>query len=317
MRALKPEYLVPSHTRPLTGADKIENALRDYRDAIQYVHDQAVRGINRGLTPDDLAAEIKLPPHLARSPYLQPFYGNVAWSVRSMFSGNLGWFDGNSATLQPLPPRDEAELMARLAGGSGRILEQARAELDDKNYQAALQLTDYILRLDPGSSGGKDVRVRALKALGGREENANARHYYLTEAWEVENGEIARERSTPDAATARSFPLDVFFKNLRVNLNPEASADVDQKVGFVFTDTGERYTVHVRRGIAEITPALKDDLDIKVRLDSGVWKEMLARVRRPVITAGTFTYEKGSAISFLGFLRMFQPAEQKMPYALE
>ena len=48
MRERRPEHLVPSHTRPLSGADAIHAALTDYRDAIQFVHDQTIRGINRG-----------------------------------------------------------------------------------------------------------------------------------------------------------------------------------------------------------------------------------------------------------------------------
>lgn len=317
MRAHKPEFLVPSHTRPIAGAAKIEDALRDYRDAIQYVHDQAVRGINMGRTPDDLVAAVALPPHLAASPYLQPFYGKVSWSLRSMFSGHLGWFDGNSSQLQPLPPRAEAELMERLAGGRGPLVEQAEEELENKNYQAALRLTDFILRLDPGDSTGKSVRIAALTALGRREENANARHYYLTEAIEVERGEPVRTEVKPDPATARSFPLSVYFKNLRVNLDPEASADVDTKVGFVFTDVPERYTVHVRRGVAAVSPVLEDGLDIEVRLDSNAWKEMLARLRNPATTAAGFRYEKGGTLKFLNFLRLFRPAEMKVPFALE
>ncbi len=90
MRALRPAYLVPSHTRPLQGEQEIASALTDYRDAIQFVHDQTIRGINRGLTPDELATRIELPPHLASSPYLKPFYGTVEWSVRAIFDGYRG-----------------------------------------------------------------------------------------------------------------------------------------------------------------------------------------------------------------------------------
>ena len=65
MRDLNPAYLVPCHTRPIIGAQKIQEILTNYRDTIQYVHDQSIRGINAGLTPDELAEHIKLPAHLS------------------------------------------------------------------------------------------------------------------------------------------------------------------------------------------------------------------------------------------------------------
>ncbi len=71
MRALQPEHMAPSHTRPVSGADRIEEILTAYRDAIQFVHDQTIRGINRGLTPDELVREVRLPPHLRNHPYLE------------------------------------------------------------------------------------------------------------------------------------------------------------------------------------------------------------------------------------------------------
>ena len=46
MRYLEPEYLIPSHTRPLEGRANIYNKLTTYRDGIQYVHDQTVRLMN-------------------------------------------------------------------------------------------------------------------------------------------------------------------------------------------------------------------------------------------------------------------------------
>jgi alkyl sulfatase BDS1-like metallo-beta-lactamase superfamily hydrolase len=82
MRARHPEHLVPGHTRPVSGADEIAEILTAYRDAIQFVHDQTIRGMNQGLTPDELVERIELPPHLKSHPYLLEFYGTVEWSVR-------------------------------------------------------------------------------------------------------------------------------------------------------------------------------------------------------------------------------------------
>src|SRR5262249_61544206 len=52
LRRFKATAMVPSHGRPVIGVDKVEEILRNYRDAIQYVHDQTVRHMNHGLTPD-------------------------------------------------------------------------------------------------------------------------------------------------------------------------------------------------------------------------------------------------------------------------
>merc|ERR1719229_1602630 len=44
MRSLrpKPKYLVPSHTRPVVGEEKIQQLLTAYRDGISYTHDQTI-----------------------------------------------------------------------------------------------------------------------------------------------------------------------------------------------------------------------------------------------------------------------------------
>ena len=80
MRALEPEHMAPSHTRPVSGAEQISEILTAYRDAIQYVHDQTIRGMNRGLTPDELVEEVRLPPHLRRGPVQLPQTGPACCS---------------------------------------------------------------------------------------------------------------------------------------------------------------------------------------------------------------------------------------------
>lgn len=316
IRDLKPEYLVPSHGQPITGAALINRIVTDYRDAIQFVHDQSLRGINQGMTPDELVEYVKLPAHLAQSPYLQEFYGKVSWSARSMFTGNLGWFSGDSADLQPLPPKEQAEMMAEISGGETKLLGYAKQHLDKGNYQATLQLSGYVLRLNPENKKAREVRIKALIALGERESNANARHYYLTEVLEMRDNFVAQPKIKLDPQMIKRFPLSLFFDALAVNLDPVKSADLDKRVGIKFTDTGEAYTIHVRRGIAEITPGLKDNLDMLVHADSVKWKEMLVGLRAPVTpvakiryvmtTLAGFKYPKGNVIEFANFLNNFE-----------
>jgi alkyl sulfatase BDS1-like metallo-beta-lactamase superfamily hydrolase len=319
MRDLNPQYLVPCHTRPIIGAQKIQEILTNYRDAIQYVHDQSIRCINAGLTPDEMAEYIKLPPHLAEEPYLQPFYGKVSWSVRSMFTGTLGWFDGDSADLEPLTRKEQAKLIARLAGGEKELLRHARELLEEKKYQAALQLTDNLIQLNPENQEAKDVRIRALAALGEKEQNPNARHYYLTEALEIRDGFVSRTTAKPSPEAVHRIPLQSFMESLAVNLDPNAAADVNQIVGVIFPDAREAFTIHVRHGVAEIRPRSIQDLehmnlDLKVTADSLAWKEMLAKISNPLRALAGFEYNPGSAIAFGKFLRLFAPPTMKRPY---
>jgi alkyl sulfatase BDS1-like metallo-beta-lactamase superfamily hydrolase len=319
MRDLNPEYLVPCHTRPIVGAKKIQEILINYRDAIQYIHYQSIRGINAGLTPDELAEQIRLPPHLAEAPYLQPFYGNVSWSVRSMFTGNLGWFDGDAATLQPLTRKDQARLIARLAGGEKELVRHANELLEKKEFQAALELTSYLIQLNPGDAKVKDIRIKALSALGEREENPNARHYYLTEALEIREGFVSLSNAKPSPGALKDIPVGTFFELMAVNLDPKASAEVNQRVGMIFPDTQEAFTIQVRHGVAEIRPRLLEDLnrlnlDLIVRADSKLWKEMLVKIRNPLVTLAGFKYEKGNAIAFGKFLKLFEQPKMKRPF---
>jgi alkyl sulfatase BDS1-like metallo-beta-lactamase superfamily hydrolase len=320
MRAKKARVLIPSHTRPVIGEENVERVLTDYRDAIQFVHDQSIRGMNMGLTADELVEYVRLPAHLAAAPCLQPFYGTVAWSVRSMFAGSLGWFDGDSANIDPLTRRGQAELMAWVAGGEARLLERAGQALADGRFQAALKLTGDLVHLNPDNEEAKRLRVKALVALGERQANPNARHYYLTEAVEIRDGFIARTGGKPDPQLLRRLPLGGFFDAMAVNLDPAASREVDRKAGLVFPGEGRAFLIHVRRGVAEIreVPVAEAEAaaaDFIVRADSALWKEMLAKMRSPLTTLPRFEYLKGHSIGFARFLKLFAAPEPKLPYA--
>ncbi len=307
MRQLAPEHLVPSHTGPLSGASAVQAVLTDYRDAIQFVHDQTIRGMNQGLTADELAVRIRLPGHLAASPWLQEFYGTVAWSVRNIFSGHLGWFDGNPARLYPLPPRDEAARWADLAGGYEPLVAAAEAALARNDYQWVLEITDRLLRLDPTDPRPRNARVTALTALGEQQGNPNARHYYLTAAAELGEDLALSPIGVADAATLRSLPMDGFFQSLAVNLDAGKSADLLRTASFRFPDSGEQWSVIVRRGVAEVREGPLDHPDFRITVDSLVWKAMLAGTRNPAMTVATDMDIEGGRVAFLEFLALFRP----------
>ena len=113
--------------------------------------------------------------------------------------------------------------------------------------------------------------------------------------------------------------MQSFFDSMKVNLDPKASTEVNQVVGIIFPDTQEAFTIHVRYGVAEIRPrSLQEleglNLDLKVRADSKAWKEMLAKIRNPLTTLAGFKYDKGNAIAFGKFLKLFEQPTMKRPF---
>jgi len=180
-----PEFLVAGHTRPILGKAKVAEALSSYRDAIRFVFDKTIEGMNKGLTPDELVEYVKLPKRLADKDHLREYYGNMQWGIRSIFTGHLGWFDGNASNLFPLSPAEEARRIAKLAGGADVLLKRAREALADGDAQWAAQLCDHLLALNPKAAEPKRIKADALTALAEKLLTATGRNYYLTVAQEL------------------------------------------------------------------------------------------------------------------------------------
>ena len=309
MRALRPMYLVPSHTRAISGQDEIHQTLTAYRDAIQFVHDQTVQGMNRGLGPDELARVVRLPPHLAEHPYLQEYYGKVEWSVRGIFDGYLGWFDGDAAGLEPASPEARAAGMASLAGGVEGLGRAAREALAQEKYAWAAELASHWIRLNPASRRAKQLKADALRALGRTQVNANARNYYLSQALELEGKIEIRDQTKPENALSfvSTVPIGRFIAAMPANLLYEKSADKEMVVGFRFPDVEEGYGIEIRKGVAEFKPAFPEDPDITITADSNVWRELVLGLRSPIkaFASGDVKYT-GSALDLVGFLTLFR-----------
>ena len=95
---------------------QILKQLTNYRDAIQFVHDQTLRRMNHGLHPVEVARSVQLPPTLKDNPYLQSFYGTPEWSSRAVFDGYIGWFGGNPEELFPLTPTARGKRILKAFG---------------------------------------------------------------------------------------------------------------------------------------------------------------------------------------------------------
>jgi glyoxylase-like metal-dependent hydrolase (beta-lactamase superfamily II) len=159
--SLEPEVLLPGHGDPLRGQENIRRKLTLYRDAVRYVHDAVVKGMNEGKDARTLAQEIALPPELA----LPQAFGRVSWAVRGIYSAYAGWFDENPSSMYKLPPSSIDSELVRLCGGADILARRALELAQSGDDVRALHMTDIVLAVDPNHKPTLEARLSALKSL--------------------------------------------------------------------------------------------------------------------------------------------------------
>jgi alkyl sulfatase BDS1-like metallo-beta-lactamase superfamily hydrolase len=167
--ALKPEILIPSHGDAIIGEQQIERELTRYRDAILYVHDKTVLGMNQGKDVHTLMAEISLPTDLD----LGEGYGRISWSVRGIYENYMGWFDGNPTSMFSTPVDDAYPQLVELAGGAEAVAMLAEAQIESGDLELALHSADIALRAEPKNIRALQARLAAFKALLAASDNSN------------------------------------------------------------------------------------------------------------------------------------------------
>jgi len=173
--ALNPDVILPSHLDPTIGAEKIRKGMQRIRDAVQYVHDETIAGMNAGKTVNQLMKEIKLPPNLE----LVQNHGRVDWAVKSIWEYYMGWFRFESTTeLYPIPAQDVYADLAQIAGNEN-LIALANNYLIQGESVKTLHITEIALAGDPQNASALALRDQALVELLERAENGLRNDYEI------------------------------------------------------------------------------------------------------------------------------------------
>jgi alkyl sulfatase BDS1-like metallo-beta-lactamase superfamily hydrolase len=173
--ALNPDVILPSHLDPTIGAEKIRKGMQRIRDAVQYVHDETIAGMNAGKTVNQLMKEIKLPANLE----LVQNHGRVDWAVKSIWEYYMGWFRFESTTeLYPIPAQDVYADLAQIAGNEN-LIALANNYLIQGEPVKTLHITEIALAGDPQNASALALRDQALVELLERAENGLRNDYEI------------------------------------------------------------------------------------------------------------------------------------------
>jgi len=323
MRDLKAQFLVPSHTRPVTGAQEIADLLLIYRDAMQFVHDQTLRYMNQGKTPTEIVQLVKLPPHMEKHDFLQPFYGAVEFSIRAIFNGEMGWFSGRAVDLVPLPPTEKAQELVTLAGGREPLYAFAQNAFEKGKFQWTLELCEHLLLAEDGKEhnhkGIVELKVKALRALAKTQLSSSARNWFLTEAAEGE-GLVVQPKRADEDNYFEIVDIRTVFRYMALRLDPYQVQDLDQTVFFVIEDKNATISMHIRNCVCHVRydqEAIDTETpDFTLRIKSTiVWRDIITNRISGVraLSMGDIKVEGKNIVSgpiaLARFTKFFEPKE--------
>ncbi|MFZ9730651.1 MAG: alkyl sulfatase dimerization domain-containing protein [Ilumatobacteraceae bacterium] len=253
--AWEPEHLVGAHGPAISGKKQIRERVTRSRDAIQFLWDQTVRGINKGWTADEIADRVKLPAACDADYLTSELYGVAEHHVRQIFAGLRGWFDGDETKLFPLAPAERYQKLIDGFGGRNEVRTQAAAALDANDVRWATELAGWLARTPEATGDDRALLARCMRTIGERTPAANIRNWALTRARHLDgSGPMDRynqHRFSP--RLVRHHDNATIINTLRVTLEPSLIEGIDHLVTFVID--GERHSLHVRNGVAVPTQA--------------------------------------------------------------
>jgi alkyl sulfatase BDS1-like metallo-beta-lactamase superfamily hydrolase len=313
LRDLQPEHLLNTHARPISGAKQVAEALVNYMDLISLTYDQTLRGILKGLGPDDLRYFIYKPAHLANAYYNAEVYGETNWYPPAIFYFQMGWFDRNATQLFKLPPKEEAERLVRLMGGPERVVAAAKQALDKREYAWAAQLVNYAFLLDPDSKQVRQIKADALRKMGQLAIGSIGRAFLISEARALEGKENIPKVVPPNPAIIAASPA-TFVDYHRVRIDPRKAENVDKVIAFTFGD--KSVGLHVRRGVAEFLPEPAKygrKADVALAMDGETWAKLYLNAADLKSLAGSgavkvTTGDVASAGAILDLFDRFDPS---------
>jgi alkyl sulfatase BDS1-like metallo-beta-lactamase superfamily hydrolase len=240
------DMLIAQHQWPTWGTERIAAFLKKQRDMYKFIHDQSVRLLNRGYTPNDIAEMLKMPASLAADWSARGYYGTLSHNAKAVYQKYLGWYDANPANLSPLPSVEQARKTVEYMGGADAAIARARTDFDAGNYRWVATVMNQVVFADPTNRQARELGADALEQLGYQAEAATWRNAYLTGAMELRSGVTKLPGIAAFSADMlKAIPTGVIFDLWAVRLNADKAEGKRIVINWTFTDTGEKVALNL------------------------------------------------------------------------
>jgi alkyl sulfatase BDS1-like metallo-beta-lactamase superfamily hydrolase len=271
----KSDVLFAQHNWPTWGGERIRTFLADQRDMYAFLNDRTLHLLNQGLTPLEIADSIKkLPGSLDQKWYTRGYYGSLSFNTRAVYQRYMGFYDGNPANLNPLPPVDTAKRTVEAMGGESAVLEKMRGAIAKGEYRWAAQLGNQVLFANPDNGEARKAQAEALEQMGYQSENATWRNMYLTGAMELRNGVPPHAGTSVSVDMVRAMSPEMFFDFLAVRLDSEKAVGHDLTLNWTFEDLNKDFNLTLRNGVLTHRAGLNAQADAGVSMSKATLEQI-------------------------------------------
>jgi alkyl sulfatase BDS1-like metallo-beta-lactamase superfamily hydrolase len=244
------EVYFGSHHWPIWGNEAIIDFLKKQRDGYQYIRDQTLRLAASGHTPREIADELEMPEALRTNFSNRGYYGTLKHNAKAVYQMYFGWYDGNPANLDPLPPQASAERYVSMMGGSDAIMAQAQVDFANGDYRWVAELLNHLVFAQPDNTAAKSLLAQTYDQMAYQAESGPWRDVYLTGALELREGAPQEGISIANAIDLISqTPVDQFFELMAVMLNGPKADGKTFTLNINFTDLNETYVLELENAV--------------------------------------------------------------------
>ncbi|WP_168454039.1 alkyl/aryl-sulfatase [Sphingopyxis microcysteis] len=310
----KAEVALASHHWPTWGAGEVSALLTSQRDIYRYVHDRTLFLANRGATLHELADATPEAPGQAQDFSARGYYGTVNHDMKAVYQRYFGWWDGNPANFNPLPPEASAPKYVALAGGADKLLAAGRAAIAAGEYRWAAELLNKLVFAEPDNKAARAALASAYDQLGYQAESGAWRNYYLAAAATLRGTAIDNVTGNGQSRSfVSAIPTAVFFDALATRFDAARGARVKGTFQFILPDSKETVAIVVgggvevpRYGVTDAAPTATVTLDRKTLDDV-----MLGQAQFPALMQSGAIKIDGDRMAFLSWFALHPPADPR------
>lgn len=242
------QVVFQSHNWPHWGNENIQEYMTNTAAVYKFINDQTLLYINQGYTEAEIANMIQLPEAMEKVWYTRQYYGTVSHNAKAVYAKYMGWYDANPVHLLELTPTEEAKKLVQYLGDTDRVLEMAKQDYDNGEYQWVAQITNTLVFADPENLAARYLCADALEQLGYQAESGTWRSVYLCAAQELRQGTNTDPASrTAGANIASKMTPAMIFEYMGIRLDTMAVPDLSF-VAVANLPEGS-YTVRVHNGV--------------------------------------------------------------------